>query len=320
MSKVYDVAIVGAGPAGIATAVESVIFGIQDIIVIEKGVNHSETIRKYFDEKKPVDRDWKGIRVKLEGHINFEDGTKKDTLDIFEESLLEHRIDAEFSTEVDEIYKDDELFVLTTNANKTFRAKNIVIAIGKMGKPNKPEYELPKTLKKQIHFNIADCEGDEDVLVVGGGDSALEFAYFLRPDNRVTLSYRRAEITRANPKNTNNILEAQKNGELQLKLGVDIVSVEDEDGKCKVAFADGSEAVYDRIVYGLGGSTPKEFLAKTPLLLDDKSKPIVDEKHQNAPGIYVAGDIAGSLGGSIALALNHGYYIVQDILAKEAKS
>lgn len=320
MQKIYDIAIIGAGPAGIATAVESVIFGIEEILVFEKGANHSETIRKYFDDKKPVDKEWKGIQVDLKGHVNFDGGTKDDTLNIFEESLSKHRIEAKFQTEVVGIQREDGHFLVTTNANEKFLSSCIVIAIGKMGKPNKPEYELPKTLKAKINHNIADCKGDEDVLVVGGGDSAVEYAYFICEDNRVTFSYRKEQITRANPKNKNNLLNAAAAGKIEMRLGVDIESVTDKEGRCMVAFADGHTSLYDRIIYALGGTTPKEFLANTPVLVDEALKPLVDEKNFNSDGVYVAGDIAGSLGGSIALALNHGYHIVQDILKKGCKS
>ena len=314
MRKIYDIAVIGAGPAGIAAAVESVVFELGDIIVFEKGANHSETIRKYFDDKKPVDREWKGISVALKGHIDFDNGTKDDTLNIFEKSLKDHLIHAKFQTEVVEVSKRDEYFEITTNTNESFFASYIVVAIGKMGKPNKPEYELPKTLKAKINHNIADCKGNEDVLVVGGGDSAAEFAYFICGNNRVTFNYRKEEITRANPKNKKNLLDSAQAGKIEMKLGVDIVSVSDNEGRCAVAFADGSSGIYDRIIYALGGSTPKEFLANTPVVLDESGKPMTDEKNYNSQGIYVAGDIAGSLGGSIALALNHGYCIVQSIL------
>lgn len=314
MLKKYDIAIIGAGPAGIATAVESLIFGIENIILFEKAANHSETIRKYFDDKKPVDRDWKGMSVDLKGHIDFDDGTKDDTLNIFEKSLREHLIEAKFRTEVVEIQREEKLFRITTNTNESYLASNLVIAIGKMGKPNKPDYDLPKTLKEKINHNIADCKGNEDVLVVGGGDSATEFAYFIHEDNRVTFNYRGNEITRANPKNKKNLLDCAEDGKIEMKLGVDIVSVDDADGKCKVHFSDDCIGFYDRIIYALGGSTPKEFLSNTPVVVDEKGKPIVDDKNFNTEGIYIAGDIAGSIGGSIALALNHGYNIVQDIL------
>ncbi|MBN2816633.1 MAG: NAD(P)-binding domain-containing protein [Campylobacterales bacterium] len=318
MQKVYDIAIIGAGPAGIATSVESVIFGLENIIVFEKGENHSETIRKYFDDKKPVDKEWKGIKVDLKGHINFEAGTKDDTLNIFQKSLNEHRIDAKFATEVVSIEREGELFAIETNTNEIYKAHNIVVAIGKMGRPNKPEYEFPKSLKEKINFNISECKGNEKVLVVGGGDSAVEYAYFIREDNEVTLTYRREQISRANPKNLNNLLAAVDEGKVSLKLGVDIKSLVDVDGKCEIYFTDETVELYDRVIYALGGSTPKEFLSKTPLVVDEKGKPLADEKNRNTQGIYVAGDIAGSLGGSIALALNHGYNIVQQILQARA--
>lgn len=319
MQKIYDIAIIGAGPAGIATAVESVIFGLKDIILFEKGENHSQTIRKYFDDKKPVDRDWKGIKVELAGHISFDDGTKEDTLNIFEKSIKEHRLEGKFATEVVSVRRVEQHFEIETNTNERFFANALVVAIGKMSKPNKPEYDLPKTLKEKINFNIADCKGGEDVLVVGGGDSALEYAYFIRSDNRVTLCYRKNEFTRANPKNRENVMQSVAQDAITLKLGVDINAVNESDGKCEVHFTNGDVVLYDRIIYALGGTTPKEFLANSPVVLDEAGKVLVNEKNQNSDGVYVAGDIAGSLGGSIALALNHGYNIVKGVINDKMK-
>lgn len=52
MNKIYDVAIIGAGPGGIASAIESVISGIKDTIMFEKGEEHSMTIRKFYKDNK----------------------------------------------------------------------------------------------------------------------------------------------------------------------------------------------------------------------------------------------------------------------------
>jgi len=314
MSKVYDIVIIGAGPAGIATACEAVILGVKNIILFEKSANHSETIRKYFKDNKPVDKVWKGIDVTLQGNIDFDGGTKESTLDLFNDSLDKHLIDAKFHTEVSGITKMGDLFKIVTNTNETYSAKNVIIAIGKMGKPNKPEYKIPKSLSKVINFNILTCPGNEKVLVVGGGDSAVEFAYYIHDENSVTLSYRKDKLTRPNPKNLNNLMEKVDEGKISLKLGVDITSVEDDDGKVKVIYADESTHTYDRVIYGLGGSTPKEFLQNTNIVLDEKGNPIVDDNNLNSQGLYVAGDMAGHLGGSIASALNHGYIIINDIL------
>ena len=84
MSKVYDIAIIGAGPAGIATACEAVILGVKELLLFEKSANHSDTIRKYYKDNKPVDKVWKGIDVTLQGHLDFDGGTKESTLDLIQ--------------------------------------------------------------------------------------------------------------------------------------------------------------------------------------------------------------------------------------------
>lgn len=316
MKDIYDIAIIGAGPAGIATSCEAVILGLEKIIVFEKGSNHSETIRKYFKDNKPVDKDWKGIKVDIKGNINFEGGTKESTLDLFEDSLQKNLIEAQFYTEVSEVKRVENYFEVFLTNNKSYYAYNVVIAIGKMGKPNMPSYKIPPTIKKQINHSISECKGNEDVLVVGGGDSACEYAYFICEDNNVLFSYRQEEITRAHPNNVKNLMESAKEGKLNVKLGVDIEKVEDNNGRIKVFFKDDTTQEFDRIIYALGGVTPKEFLQNCSVKLDEKSEIILDEKNKNSAGLYVAGDIAGSIGGSIALALNHGYNIITDLKAQ----
>lgn len=317
MKSVYDIAIIGAGPAGIATSCEAVIFGVKNILMFEKGENHSQTIRKYFNDNKPVDKDWKGIKVDLKGHIDFKDGTKETTLDLFEESLEKKLIDAKFNTEIAKVSRLKNRFKIITTLGETFFAKKVVVAIGKMGKPNKPDYKIPSSLKGRANHTISDCKGNEDVLVVGGGDSACEYAYFIHQDNRVTFNYRREEITKANPKNIKNLMNCVDDKEIELKLGIDIEKVEEEEGKFKVFYTDGSIGKYDRIIYALGGVTPKEFLKSCSVKLDEKEKPFIDEKNLNSQGVYLAGDICGSIGGSIALALNHGYNIISDCVDVE---
>lgn len=314
MNIIYDLAIVGAGPAGIATSVEAVLLGIKNIVVLEKGDNHSDTIRKYFKDNKRVDKDWKGIKVELRGNILFTDGTKESTLDLFDELVINKDIEAYFNQEVFSIEKTNDSFKVETSNNKTIYAKNVVIAIGTMGKPNKPSYKIPLSLRKKINFNISDCIGNEKVLVVGGGDSATEFAYYIAKQNDVTLSYRKDSFARVNPTNLHNFYDFVERKLIKVKLGVDIEQVIDNNEKIEVYFQDKEVETYDRIIYALGGSNPIEFLQRCHIRLDENGKALVDENHNNhQEGIYLAGDIAGSVGGSIALALNHGYIISSHI-------
>ncbi len=318
MENIYDIAIIGGGPGGIGSAIEAEVHALEKILLIEKTDNHSYTIRKFYKDSKRVDKDWKGKITALEGNVDFFDGTKESTLDYFDALLDNERIDTSFFTEVESIEKNGDIFEVLTN-NGTFKSKNVVVTIGKMGKPNKPSYKIPPSVKSLVNFNLDQCSKREKILVVGGGNSAAEYAYDLADqDNNVTLVYRKEKFTRLNPENEKILYEYNGQEKLRLRMNTDIESLENEDGCIKVNFNDGFFTIYDRIIYAIGGTTPIEFLKKAHILVDDNSKPIYNEHHEtNIKGLYVAGDIACVGGGSIAIALNHGYHIVNHILKQK---
>ncbi len=319
MQDIYDIAIIGGGPGGIASAVEASIFGLEKILFVEKGENHSQTIRQYYKDAKRVDKDWQGQEVTIKGNVEFFDGTKESTLEYFETLLDDEKIDTRFKTEVTGINKlKDGTFEVITN-NGIFKAKNIVVAIGRMGRPNKPSYKIPASIRKVVNFNPHDCRGHEKILVVGGGDTALEYACHLSTDNNVTLSYRRDSFGRANDINRNMIEQYDQEERLRVRYNTDIESIENSDGKVKVNYQNGYSVVYDRVIYALGGTTPVDFLRSCNIELDDKGQPIFDENYESTvDGLYLAGDIVFKSGGSIAMAINHAHDILQDIVKKRA--
>lgn len=314
MKEIYDIAIIGGGPGGIASAVESMILGIKDVILFEKGEGHSTTIRKFYKDKKRVDKDYKGQKVELNGNIYFCDGTKESTLDLFDKIIQENGFEAQFQTEVESVEKQGDYFVVHTAKNTTIKAKFIIISIGKMGQPNKPSYPIPTSIKNLVNFNANSCVDGEKILVVGGGNSAVEYACVLSESNPVTLNYRRKEFSRINEANQESLSACFENGKIEPKLGIDIQSLEDKEGKVQVNFTDNTSAIYDRVVYAIGGMAPVDFLRKCGVELDSDGVPLIDDKHQSSiQGIYIAGDILYKNGGSIAAALNHGFDIVQEI-------
>ena len=309
MEKIYKLAIVGAGPAGIATAIESYLQGIRDIVLLEKDVNHNSTIRKYYKDQKRVDLEWKGQKVDLYGKIHFVDGTKESTLDLFDELLEHHDIELQTQVEVASIEKKEDYFEVHM-AGKTIFAKYVVVTIGRMGKPNKPSYKIPPAIRKKVNYTADECKGGEKILVVGGGDSAVEYAVDLSENNDVAICYRRETFRRANPTNQQNIANAIAHNEVRPILGVNIDGLEaTEDGKIKVLFHEIEPEVFDRVIYAIGGTTPSSFLASSGIKEKD-GKPVHDEHYEtNVKGLFVAGDITQESGGSIALGLNHGYDI-----------
>jgi thioredoxin reductase (NADPH) len=318
MQSLYDIVIIGGGPGGIGSAIEAEVHGLEKILLIEKTENHSNTIRKFYKDNKRVDKDWKGQITELEGNVDFFDGTKESTLDYFDSMLDKEKIDTAFHTEVEKIeIKENKTFEITTN-NGVYQALNVVVTIGKMGKPNKPSYKIPPSIKPFVNFNLDHCAENEKVLVVGGGNSAAEYAYELAEhNNTVTLVYRKGNFTRLNPQNED-ILN-QYNGQelLRLRMNTDIESLENYHGQIKVNFSDGYYTIYDRIIYAIGGTSPIDFLKKCMIEVDEKGNPLFDDHYEtNVENLYVAGDIAFDSGGSIAMALNHGYHIVNNILRK----
>ena len=316
MQNLYDLIIIGGGPGGIGAAVEAKVLGLQKVLMIEKTENHSHTIRKFYKDQKRVDKDWQGQAVELEGNVDFVDGTKESTLDYFDKLLDDEAIDARFNCTVENVKKENGIFLVNT-ACGVDRAKNVIVTIGRMGKPNKPSYKIPPSLRSQVNFNLDKCGNGEKILIVGGGDSAVEYACELSQTNEVMLNYRREILTRPNPTNQEMLFEYSEDERVTLKLGVDIESLESEHGEVKVHFSD-SSMLFDRVIYAIGGTTPKDFLKSCGVTLDATGEPIFDENYESeVEGLYIAGDIAFKSGGSIAIALNHGYRIVNHILNKE---
>jgi len=308
MGHVYNLAIIGAGPAGIATAVESYMQGIRDIIILEKDQNHNSTIRKYYKNNKRVDKDWKGQKIELDGRIYFVDGTKETTVDFFDEILENHSVELRTHVEVQSIEKQEDYFEVSMEG-QTVKAKSVVVTIGRMGKPNKPSYTVPAGIKKKIAYTLDGCSEGEKILVVGGGDSAIEYAVDLSEKNEVSICYRRETFRRANPTNQTDIANAIMHKEVEPILGININALEDVDGKVKVIFSEVEAQIFDRVIYAIGGTTPSSFLASSGIKEED-GKPVHDDNYEtNIKGMFVAGDITQESGGSIALGLNHGYAI-----------
>lgn len=313
MGHRYELAIIGAGPAGIATAIESYVLGMRDIVLLEKDENHNATIRKFYKENKRVDKDWKGQKVELDGTIYFVDGTKESTLDFFDQLLDHESLELRTHAEVQKIVKSDEGFEVFI-AGGSIHAKYVVVTIGRMGKPNKPDYKIPPSIKNQIHFTLDGCGTGEKIMVVGGGDSAIEYAVELCDRNEVSICYRRGTFRRANPTNQTDISRAIEQGSVRALLNTEIIELESDGGKVKVIFSDGTSELFDRLVYAIGGTTPSGFLQSSGIR-EEEGKPVHDENYQtNIPGLFVAGDITQESGGSIALGLNHGFAIAHYII------
>ncbi len=317
---IYDIIIIGAGPAGISTAVESTKAGIssEKILIIEKAEDHSFTIRKYYHDSKPVTANYKGIEAKCFGVMCLSDTTKEEAISYLDKAIRENNLQVRYLETVHKIQKNEkDLFIVFTDKNQ-YLSKIVVVAIGILGKPNKPNYKIPSSLKDKVLFEITDKKiKNSKVLVVGGGDSASEYCQYLTQEgNDVTLSYRKSEFIRMNDINRESVLALEKTKKLKILRNSNIIELLDEGGKPKVIFNEKEypPMVFDYIVYALGGTTPKNFLKAIGIDFEMENSTLNNKVETNIPGLFLVGDLsAGSKGGSINWAFNSARIAIEKI-------
>jgi thioredoxin reductase (NADPH) len=317
----YQMIIVGAGPAGIAMAVEAIKSGIHadDILILEKEESHNYPVRKFYPEEKLVMASYKGKAAECLGELCIRDMGKDELLSYFDEIIEDNHIRVKYHEQVKSIdNKIADQYFLVNTYNTSFLTKTVVMAIGIMGRPNKPKYPLASALKNQIHYDLTTHKIEKsDVLVVGGGDSASEYAQILAGrGNRVSLSYRQPELIRMNERNKAQTLSMEKSGEMNLILGSNIERVDERDGMAHVHFAEDSieNREFDHIVYAIGGSSPRELMESIGITLSRDGVKVSDHFESDIEGLFVVGDIsAGKGGGSINMAFNSSKLALKEI-------
>ncbi len=319
--SLYEIVIIGAGPAGISLAVEARKSGVapNKMVVLEKAPDHSWSIRKFYPEEKLVTANYKGNDVSCEGELCLMDSTKDETLDYLGQSIKEYSLDIRYKHSADEIKKLANGQYVVCSGNECFVTKTVAIAIGVMGRPNRPSYSIPNDISRNIFFDISSENlKEQSVLVVGGGDSASEYAQYLEQrGNEVFLSYRRDQFSRMNDINEKTIKTLADKGRCKLLMGTDIESVESskkDDGKIKVNFKQRDALTFDAIVYALGGTTPKNFLETIGIKMT-KEGPEVSNffESEEREGIFLLGDLTAKEGGSINVAFNHSHRAMKEL-------
>jgi thioredoxin reductase (NADPH) len=282
----------------------------EKILLLEKAAEHSFSLKKYYPENKLVTANYKGFEAVCTGVMCIIDLSKHETISYLDQTIRDNEIHVHYEETVYKIHKypEEQRFTLSTDKGD-YDAKVVVIAIGILGKPNKPAYKLPVSLKEKILWDMTTIDvADADVLVVGGGDSASEYCqYLVQKANRVTLSYRKNEFTRMNDINRKSILALGERGQVAIEYGSDISAVRDTGGKPEVQFNLPAPAarIFDYVVYTLGGTTPRNFLKTIGIDFDGDEPYVTAGGETNVPGMFLIGDLsAGTKGGSIIWAFN----------------
>jgi thioredoxin reductase (NADPH) len=258
-SDVIDVVIVGAGPAGISASLRATENQITHLTLEREGVGG--TVSKYPRQKLVMTSP---VEFPLYGKFNKTQLSKEELLGLWEKVMGRADLNIKTGECVDAIRRDDDGIFNVKTASGLYRSRSVVMALGRAGTPRKlgvPGEDLPHVLYRLIE---ADHYTNNNILVVGGGDSAVEAAMGLahQPGNKVTISYRKGEFSRLKDRNTKRI-EEHINGK---KLEVLFNSMPTEFRQGSVLLDLGGtvkEIPNDYVWIFAGGIPPTDFLKAT---------------------------------------------------------
>jgi thioredoxin reductase len=264
--KPYDLIIVGAGPAGLSAALTAQQHGL-DYLTLEQG-EIASTIRNYPRHKFLMAEP---IEMPLYGNLYVGDGTKEALLRVWEAIVANTGVRIHTNERVDSICREEEGLRVETGKG-AYRTKHVVLALGKRGTPRKlgaPGEDLGKVAYRLIE---ADDYNGRDILVVGGGDSAIEAALALSKasKNRVTLSYRNKSFDRARERNRKMLEEAEEQKRISILRGSKVMEILPE--QVRLTWEDKEMEMPNHYVFILiGGESPEEFLRKLGIEIVEKA-------------------------------------------------
>ena len=221
--EIYDIVIVGAGPAGISAGLEAQKENIR-FKILESSQIYNTIIN--FPKGKPIFAEPVDYNQKADLIIN--EGTKESLLEELNSQINDKNLPVEKGVMVETINKVGDHFELVTNRG-IVKSLFVLLAIGKSGNSrmlNVPGEDLSKVFNRL--FDPADTEG-HNVLIVGGGDTALETAIAVSEyAESVTISYRKSSFSRPKEGNVEKLNEFIADGKIKLMMKTEVSEVTEE--------------------------------------------------------------------------------------------
>jgi len=267
----YDLIVVGAGPAGISATLAAKKANLK-VLTLEQDTLGGTVFtfpRSKIVMTHPMD-------LPLYGKVKLKETSKPELLNLWQSVLSKHDITIKENSKVEEIIPENEILTVKTIAGEEFTAKTVLLAIGRRGTPRKLGVQGEDTEKVAYRLLEPEEISNKKILVVGGGDSAIESALLLADNNIVTLSYRGQTFSRLKPKNLVKINDAIKNSLIDVKLNSNIISIEKE----SIHYSDNESNTIiklenDLVYIFAGGELPTQFLKKIGIKITTKFGDVV---------------------------------------------
>ncbi len=255
---VYDVLIIGAGPAGISASLRA----------IEKKLNYltlerdeiGGTVAKYPRQKLVMTSP---VEFPMYGKFNKTELSKENLLAFWKKVLERADFKVRTGEPVEDVKKgEDGIFTVVTKQGQ-YRSHAVVLTLGKSGTPRKLGVKGEELSKVMYRLIEADHYINKKILVVGGGDSAVEAAMGLghQKGNQVTLSYRKAAFSRIKDRNVKRLDDCIRTG--KVKVVFNSAPVEIKEGSVVLEVNGELQEIPNDFVWVFaGGTPPNDFLKK----------------------------------------------------------
>ncbi|MBK9109665.1 MAG: NAD(P)-binding domain-containing protein [Saprospiraceae bacterium] len=261
-----DVVIIGAGPAGIAASLTAKKHKLNFVTLEQDSLGGTVFT---FPRAKVVMTN--PMELPLHGKVMLKDTNKKQLLDLWLTTLSKNEIKIKEYTKVESISNEGKEFKVLTAKGEVFYTSKVLIAIGRRGTPRKLNV-TGEDLEK-VAYRLLEPENisGKKVLVVGGGDSAIESALLLAEQNLVTLSYRSEQFSRIKPKNAEKMKAAMANKSIDVLLNTQLSLISENEVHIKHNASEEVVNLPNDLVYIFaGGELPTQFLEKAGIQISKR--------------------------------------------------
>jgi len=197
--------------------------------------------------------------------------SKAELLDLWQSVLKKNHIKIQENSKVESIISEDGIFKFSTGRGEQFTCESILLAIGRRGTPRK--LNIPGEMKEKVAYRLLEPEliQGKDIIIVGGGDSAIESALLLTDENNVTISYRNEVFNRLKPANNSALNKAVADGKIEIRFNSNPISIEDDSITLSIGKNGESLRLKNDLVYIFaGGELPTQFLEKAGITITKK--------------------------------------------------